>query len=372
MKIQASSDLTRTLIASFFIVILAVSSVWIMRPFLPGIIWAATLVVATWQLMISLERRLNGRRGLAVTIMMVAIGLLVIIPIGFAVSAIVGKAEEVIEWSRNMSQMTIPPPPPQLRGWTFIGAKLSEIWEKLYLAGPENLATTMQPYIRSALAWFFGSLGSLGLFLLNLLVTLIVAGVFYTTGDKAAAALTRFARRVAGDSGENSVILAGGATKAVAMGIVVTTLIQSALAWMGLVVAGVPNAGVITAVVVVFCVAQVGPLIPLLAGVAWLYYAGQNTTGTLFLIWALAVGILDNFLRPILIRRGADLPFLLIFSGVVGGLLAFGVVGLFIGPVVLAVTYRLLQAWVEGRDFSIETTEKKIRPPLREQRPLDH
>jgi predicted PurR-regulated permease PerM len=160
--------------------------------------------------------------------------------------------------------------------------------------------------------------------------------------------VVRFAQRLAGARGENSARLAAQAIRGVALGIIVTALIQTALAWIGLAVTGVPFAPVLTALAFVLCIAQVGPGLVLLLGVVWLYWSGQSGWATGLLVWTLLVGSLDNFLRPILIRKGADLPLLLIFVGVVGGLLAFGIIGIFVGPVVLAVSYTLLVDWVKS------------------------
>ena len=142
--------------------------------------------------------------------------------------------------------------------------------------------------------------------------------------------------------------LAGQAIRAVALGIIVTALAQSALAGIGLAVAGVPYAAVLTALAFLLCIAQIGPGLVLIPAIAWLYWKDATVAATLLLIWSVGVILLDNFLRPILIRRGADLPLLLIMAGVIGGLFAFGVLGLFVGPVVLAVTYTLLNAWIAG------------------------
>jgi len=146
------------------------------------------------------------------------------------------------------------------------------------------------------------------------------------------------------------VILAGQAIRAVALGVVVTALAQTVLSGLGLFVTGVPFAGLLTAVILVLCIAQIGPLIVLAAAIIWLYWSGDTVWGTVLLVWSIAVAPLDNILRPILIRRGADLPMLLIFAGVIGGLLSFGIIGLFVGPVVLAVTYTLLEDWVGEQD----------------------
>jgi len=153
------------------------------------------------------------------------------------------------------------------------------------------------------------------------------------------------------------VVLAGNAIRGVALGVVVTALVQSALGGIGLAIAGVPFAGVLTAIMFALCIAQIGPILVLLGATAWGYYSLGAGWGTFLLVWALVVGLMDNFLRPVLIKRGADLPLLLIFAGVIGGLVAFGIVGIFVGPVVLAVAYTLLDDWAsEGMPAGTEPT----------------
>jgi predicted PurR-regulated permease PerM len=146
------------------------------------------------------------------------------------------------------------------------------------------------------------------------------------------------------------VVLAGQAIRAVALGVVVTAVVQSTLAGIGLAVAGVPYAAVLTAIALILCIAQLGPTLVLAPAVGWLYWTGDPVWGTVLLVWTILVGSMDNFLRPFLIKRGADLPLLLIFVGVIGGLISMGIIGLFVGPTVLAVTYRLLESWIADVD----------------------
>jgi predicted PurR-regulated permease PerM len=172
--------------------------------------------------------------------------------------------------------------------------------------------------------------------------------LLYYKGDAAADGVFAFARRLAGTRGERAVTLAGQAVRAVALGVVVTAIVQAALGGIGLAIAGVPLAGFLTALMFVLAVAQIGAAPVLALAVAWLYLTSDTWTATAFLAWAIFVAAIDNVLRPVLIKRGADLPLVLIFAGVIGGLLAFGIVGLFAGPVVLAVAYTQLTAWVNA------------------------
>jgi predicted PurR-regulated permease PerM len=164
----------------------------------------------------------------------------------------------------------------------------------------------------------------------------------------------RFARRLAGPQGERAVHLGAQAVRAVALGVVVTALVQSTLGGIGLAVAGVPFAAILTALMFILGVAQIGAAPVLLGAVIWVYARSGVAWGTGFLVWAVFCSTLDNVIRPLLIRRGADLPLLLIFVGVIGGLIAFGVIGLFIGPVVLAVAYTLLIEWMSESEASDE------------------
>jgi predicted PurR-regulated permease PerM len=177
-------------------------------------------------------------------------------------------------------------------------------------------------------------------------LTVVIAVILYTRGEAARDAAIRFGSRLAGDRGERVVLLAGQAIRAVALGVVVTALVQTVLAGLGLAVAGVPFAGLLTGVILLLCIAQIGTVVVLVPAVIWLFWNDAQGWGTALAIWTVVVASLDNVLRPLLIRRGADLPLLLIFAGVIGGLLAFGIIGLFVGPVVLAVSYTLYNEWV--------------------------
>jgi predicted PurR-regulated permease PerM len=164
-----------------------------------------------------------------------------------------------------------------------------------------------------------------------------------------------FARRLGGGKTEEAAILAAKAIRSVALGVGLTAIIQSTLGGIGLAVTGVPAAFILTGVMLILCIAQIGPGLVLIPSIIFLYWRGDILWGTVLLIWSVPVVLMDNILRPTLIRRGGDLPLLLIFAGVIGGLIAFGIIGLFIGPVVLAVSYTLLKAWVIAGEREQET-----------------
>jgi predicted PurR-regulated permease PerM len=192
-----------------------------------------------------------------------------------------------------------------------------------------------------------------GVLLAQFLLTIALAAVMYANGERAAEALLRFGRRLAGEPGDRVVRLAAQAIRGVALGVVVTAFVQATLGGIGMAAAGVPFAALLTAGAFVLCIAQVGPMPVLAPAVAWLYWHGAVRSATALLLWTLVVVTLDNVLRPMLMTKGADLPMLLMFAGVIGGLLAFGLIGIFVGPVVLAVSYTLLGAWLDSRPPSL-------------------
>jgi len=186
-------------------------------------------------------------------------------------------------------------------------------------------------------------------------LTLAVTALLYARGENVAATVLRFFRRLAGDRGERAARLAALATRGVALGVVLTPLIQSILAGIGLATAGVPRFGLIAIGVLVSCLAQAGPIPVLILPVIWLYSRGAALPATGLLAWALVVHISGPIVRPMLIKRGVDLPLPVILSGVIGGVAAFGVVGLFIGPVLLAVAMALLDNWMSDTEDAKDT-----------------
>ena len=345
-------DLARTTLAVLFIGLMIAASLWVLQLFIAAIVWATMVVVATWPMMLAVEARLGGRRWLAVTVMTIAMLLVLVVPLVVAVATIVDRADDIAGWARAALSAGVPSPPEWVEGIPVVGSKIAGEWQQLAATRPEDLAAKAAPYVRKAVQWFAGQAGSFGLLLLHFLLTVLITAILYASGETAAMGVRRFARRLAGEGGENSVILAGQAIRAVALGVVVTAIVQSTAAGIGLAVSGVPYVSVLTAVIFMLCIAQLGPVLVLAPAVGWLYWSGDPVWGTVLLVWTVIVGALDNVLRPILIKRGADLPLLLIFAGVIGGLVSFGIIGLFVGPVILAVTYRLLESWVADIDHA--------------------
>jgi predicted PurR-regulated permease PerM len=349
MQADRSRDLARTTLQLLALGALIATSFWIMRPFLIPSTWAAMIAVATWPLLLRAQALLGGRRSLAVALMTMALLLVLVVPLSFGITIIVRNAEQIADWSRSPAPLRIPELPAWVEAVPVVGAKLAAGWHQLAAMRPEDISAHLSPYARALVLWFVGKVGGVGLLLVQFLLTVIITAILYAHGEAAARSAARFARRLAGPQGESAVHLAAQAVRGVALGVVVTAIVQSALGGIGLAIASVPFAAILTAVMFILCVAQIGPGPVLIGAAIWLYATSGAVWGTGFLVWAIFCGTIDSFLRPMLIRRGADLPLLLIFAGVIGGLIAFGVIGIFIGPVVLAVAYTLLVDWVSER-----------------------
>jgi len=343
---SAAPELTRSVLAILALLALIAGSLWVLQPFLPATIWAVTIVIATWPLMLRTQRLLWNRRPLAVAVMTLALLLLFFVPLSLAIATVVENAEVVLGWIRSASQFRFGDPPPWLVGLPVVGERLAGYWVELVEGGGGGLVAKVTPYLGTVASRVFKEAGALGAVGLQFLLTVVIAAILYLHGETAGRAVMRFARRLAGERGEHTAQLAAESIRGVALGVVVTAVVQSVLGGLGLAVVGIPAATLLTALMFLLAIAQIGVVPVLLPAVVWLFWSGDTTWGVVLLVWTAFVGTMDNFLRPWLIQKGANLPLLLIFVGVIGGLLAFGLVGIFIGPVVLAVTYTLVNAWM--------------------------
>jgi predicted PurR-regulated permease PerM len=349
-KLPIPRDITHTTLSVLFIGALIAASFWILRPFVISIIWAALIVIATWPVLERLEALLAKRRGLAVAMMTVAILLIVLVPVTLTIRTIVGNAGDITARVRSLASFTIPSPPQWLERIPLKGEKLAARWREIAALSPEERSSLVIPYVQTAMQWFVAKVGSFGMTMLQFMLTTIIAAIMYAKGEVVRSGVLSFARRLAGQQGEEVALLAAKAVRGVALGVVLTAIIQTALGGAGLFIAGVPAASLLTAVMFMLCLAQIGPALVLVPAVIWLYWKDSALWGTILLVFTIVALTIDNVVRPVLIKKGANLPLLLIFAGVIGGLIAFGVIGLFIGPVVLAVTYTLLKVWVTGSD----------------------
>jgi predicted PurR-regulated permease PerM len=346
---DTQSELIRRILSVLVVALLAGTSIWILAPFLPALVWGVTIAVATWPLLERLQARFGGRRGPAVAVLTLVMLLAFFAPLLILVTSLLDNAGNVANWGTELARTGLPPAPAWVEGLPFVGSRISAKWASLAAMNGDEIVSAAKPWLAQGSSWLLAKAGGLLMLTLQFILTAILTTILFLHGEKAGAVAIALARKLAGDSGEELMVLAGRSVRGVALGVVVTALVQTVLSAIMLFATGVPGVGLLSGVVLVLCLAQLGPLVVLAPSVGWLYWTGHPTAGTVLLVATLIIVTLDNFLRPVLIKRGANLPLLLVFAGVIGGMLSFGVLGIFVGPVFLAVTYTLLGAWVDVR-----------------------
>lgn len=340
-------DLIRQLLSVLTLLVLIGGSLWVMQPFVAPLIWAAMITVATWPSLLWLQRHLGGRRSLATLAMLLLLLLVLFVPLTLAIVTLVGHGDSALEWLRSLDPAQLATPPAWVARIPMVGARLTQLWLDSFEGGAAALLAKLSPFAGTLAKTALRQVGALGAVGLQFLLTVAICGVLYLQGEFAGRGVVRFAHRLAGERGVRMVHLAANAARGVALGVVITAVAQALLGGLGVAVAGVPGAMVLTTVMFLLTIAQIGPLPVLLSCCGWLLWSGQTGAAVGLLLWSGVVGTIDNLLRPWLIKKGADLPLLLIFAGVIGGLVAFGLLGIFIGPVVLAVTYTLMGSWMD-------------------------
>ncbi len=341
--VQKEWDLPQLVFSLIFIIIMVVACFWITEPFIPSFAWASMVVIATWPVMLRVQRCLWGHRGMAVVVMTLLLLLIFIIPVVLLVNSVIEYSEPVLAWA-TAGHLTFPDLQ-WLNSIPFAGKKLYSGYHSLIAGGGSALLAKAQPYIGRTATFFVTQAGHFGRFIVHLVLMLFFSVLLYWRGEQVGQAIRHFAFRMASHRGDATVLLAAQAIRAVALGIVVTALAQGVLSGIGLAVSGIPYATLLTGLIILLCLIQLGPLLVLIPAIIWLYWSGDTIWATVLLVWSGVVASLDNILRPVLIRMGAELPVILVITGVIGGLIAFGMIGLFIGPVVLPLAYRLIYVW---------------------------
>ena len=320
----------------------------LVRPFISIVIWSVVLTVALYPVFDWMALRLGERRRLAAVLITVLSLLIVIGPATWLALGLIDSIRMISE-RLDFSALTIPPPSKSVKDWPVIGDAIYQFWD---------LASTN---FRAALAKILPQLKPLGSSLLRVgadtgiglvkfLASIIIAGFLFSPAPTLVEAVKKFARRLNAARGEEFVIQAGATIRAVSRGVIGISVLQALLAGIGLMVAGIPQASLIAFAVLICGIIQIGPSIILIPVIIWSWTAMETTSALLFTAYMIPVNLIDNVLRPIIMGRGLKTPMLVILIGVVGGTLAYGIIGLFLGPIVLAVIWELLAAWLRERE----------------------
>ncbi len=316
----------------------------IVRPFITPIVWGAIIAIAAYPGYIWLQARLGGRGKLAATLFTLVMLIVVIAPTVMLSGTLV-EAVKPLAVSLSEGSLTIPPPPETIKSWPVIGENLSGFWT----LASQNIQAALQkigPEIKAVGTWLLTTAAGAGFGILQFVFAIVIAGVLMPQAGGASRTAHALSTRLAGDQHTDLVGLAEKTVRSVASGILGVALIQSLLAGLGFMVAGVPAAGFWALLCLLLSVAQIGITLILIPVIIYLFNTADMVTAVGFLIWSIPVGLIDNILKPILLARGVKTPMVIIFMGAIGGFLASGIIGLFVGAVVLSLSYEVFLLWL--------------------------
>ena len=323
----------------------------LIKPFMIPVIWGTILAVAMEPLIARIAGRLGGRRTLTSVLFVLMVVAVLIIPTGMLIMSSIDTAQTLTEQMQSKA-IVIPPPPSKVADWPFIGNTVHQVWQMASINLEEALKH-FSPQIKTAVGKLAGSVGGglAGLFMI--IISTCIAGVFLAKSEKCSAATNRIITRFAGERGEEITSLATATIRGVMLGVVGVAVIQASLAAIGMVVVGVPIAGLWTLLVLICAVIQLPPILILGPVAAYVFSFTDTTPAVLFLVWSLLISVSDAFLKPVLMGRGVDIPMLVILLGALGGMVMSGIIGLFVGAIVLAIMYTLFMAWLDDNDESL-------------------
>ncbi|WP_269472394.1 AI-2E family transporter YdiK [Candidatus Erwinia haradaeae] len=342
---QKNRDLLNIMFSFLFISFMSIMCLWILKPFIIGFTWGGIIVITTWPIFLKIQRVLWNIKLLAILVMALTLILVFVIPIVLFIQSVIKNSSLLIIW---LSTGHLKGPELYwLNTIPIVGPKFYLYYHDLINTSGKTLISQLQPYIGRTTSFVVNQAEHLGHFMINLGLMITSSIFFYWFGDKIENYTQCLSVRVAPYYGKTTILLGIQAIRAIACGVVVTGCAQGLLGGIGLSISGVPFSTILTVVIIFSCLIQLGSLIILIPAIIWLYWIGNHTEGTILLIWSILICTLEIFLRSFLIKKGIDLPIMLILIGIIGGLLSFGMIGLFIGPVVLAVSYQLILSWIE-------------------------
>lgn len=326
-------------------VLLTAACLFILRPFLPLVAWGIVIAIAVFPAYRWLRSMVGGRGKLAAILLTLLFLAILIIPV-------VLLTERMVEGIQTLAirfkggAFSVPPPPASVGTWPIVGAPLQKLWTKAS-TDLTGLLQSLAPQIKAFVPGVLTASAGFGLTVLQFILSILVAGALLANASGCATVTCSLANRLFGDRGPEFEDLAGSTIRSVTNGILGVAIIQTVLAGLGFVVAGLPGVGLWTLIFLFAAVLQVGALV-LVPAVIYMFAIASTTKAVLFLLWCIVVALIDNVLKPLLLGRGVAVPIAVVFLGAIGGFIALGIIGLFVGAIVLSVGYKLFLAWLEG------------------------
>ncbi|UWU95647.1 AI-2E family transporter [Bradyrhizobium sp. CB1015] len=342
-QLLSAEDVVQLLIRLGLLGLLIFWTFLVIRPFVPILSWSAVLAVAFHPIFAWLAQRLGGRpRTASAVLTLITLGIVIGPAAWLGLSAVEGIRD--LAGQIGSGDLALQAAPEQIRSWPLIGPQLYAIWNEAYT----NIRAALRevaPYLKPLAGMMLSFAGDTGIGMLQFLLSVIVAGFLLPHGAQLVAALRGFLLRVVPGQSEHFLELAGATIRAVAQGIIGVAILQALLAGIGFKLAEIPSAGLLAVVVLLLSIVQIGAAPVLLPVLVWIWMDKDVTVALLLTVYLVVVGLLDNVLKPLLMGRGLTTPTFVILIGVIGGTLAHGIIGLFIGPIILSVAWELATAW---------------------------
>jgi predicted PurR-regulated permease PerM len=317
----------------------------ILKPFVPLLVWGIIIAIASYPRFEKLKNWLGGRGGWAAALWTMLLLLILIVPIFLFARGVIESAQSLIARLHD-GNFNVPPPPQDIESWPLIGAPLSRAWSAA-AADLTQVLTKFAPEIKSAIPGILSASAGIGFTVLQFILAILVSGAMLAYAPAAAKLTRALFIRIFGEQGPEYQQLVGSTIRNVTFGILGVALIQSAFAAIGFLVVGIPGAGAWSVIFLFAALLQIGVLV-LVPAAIYIFATASTTKAIIFSVWCIFVAVMDNVLKPILLGRGAVVPIAVVFLGAIGGFVAMGIIGLFVGAVVLSVGYKLFLAWIAG------------------------
>lgn len=333
------------------VALLMIGSVMMVLPFLRALLWALVFVVSVWPFFVRVETAMGGRTGLAAIIPTLLIAIIFFVPLVYVGSRLVVEGPSALDYVQGLMEKGLGPPPVWLKGLPLVGDRLAGVWQAVGHDTP-RLIEMIKPHVRNLLGSMVSAGAGMARIVLTAILSLIVFFFLLKDGRSLRNSLEKMAGRLGGERGRHLLFVAGSTMRSVVFGILGAAIVQGILSIFGLWISGVPSPVFIGAAAGFFALIPIGVIqLVLLPAAGWLIYSGETGWGIFLFIWSIfVVGNIDNVIRPMMISRGAKIPFLVVLLGVLGGLASGGIIGLFVGATLLAVSYTMLKEWAAFPD----------------------
>ena len=325
-------------------ILLATACFLILRPFIPLLAWGIIIAVSAYPGFQKVQLGLGGRGVLIAILFTVLLLALLIVPVALLAETLVEGVQTLVAHLKD-GTLSIPPPPASVEAWPIIGAPLKGVWG-LASKDLSEAVRSFAPQIKAVVPGVLSASAGIGFTVLQFALSIVVAGVLLANAEAAYEVTCSLCKRFFGERGLEFQQLMGATIRSVTSGVLGVALIQSVLAGLGFLVAGLPGAGLWAVVFLIAAVLQVGVLV-LIPAVIYMFTIASVTKAVIFLVWCLFVAVIDNVLKPLLLGRGVGVPIIVVFLGAIGGFVVMGIIGLFVGAIVLSVGYKLFLAWLD-------------------------